>query len=88
MPRVPVNRDATVEIAPRWHTAALVGLIHMVSTTGLALTHGRTASGPTADLPGGAAAYLPVVSVQLAMAVYVCRVGRTSNAFVALLGRR
>jgi membrane protease YdiL (CAAX protease family) len=83
-----VTREATVELAPPWHTAALVGLILTVSATGHVLMHGGHAGVPQTGISVGPAAYLPVVSVQLAMAVYVCRVGRTKNALFALLGRR
>ena len=74
-------------LAPRWHTAILIGLMLSVAMTGLLL--GARA---TAPVPGGGTAdrivrlYLPTIVVQWVLAAYVIFVGRRRNAFSFLLG--
>jgi membrane protease YdiL (CAAX protease family) len=71
-------------IAPRWHTAALIGLIFSVAAVGTLLAHGRAtpssaASGPRIPL------YLSMVVVPWMLTVYVARVGRARLALSSLL---
>jgi len=82
----PVADDS---LAPRWHTAALVGLYLAVAATGAALQ--RLGAPPVAVPSGGGrvvAMYLPLLVVQWGIALYVCRVGRARNALATLLGLR
>lgn len=74
-------------IAPRWHTAVLVGLYLSVALTGTLMSrHGA----PPGALPGDhsrlVAAYLPMLLVQWGIVFYVSRVGRPASALHALLG--
>lgn len=73
-------------LAPPWHTALLVALIVSVAFVGLVLMpEGVPSPAPAARVW---TLHLPVILVQAGMLFYVCRVGRTANAFGALLGRR
>jgi membrane protease YdiL (CAAX protease family) len=79
-------------LAPRWHTAVLVGLIVAVALTGTLLTRGTTA---TPAVTEGAnrltdrlvAFYLPVLIVDWGLVFYVSRIGRKGNALPSLLGK-
>jgi membrane protease YdiL (CAAX protease family) len=78
-------------LAPRWHTALLIGVILAVAATGVLLAQ-ATAPATQAATParGGAAiatVYVPIVAVQWGLAFYVCRVGRAQSALGALLGK-
>ena len=82
----PVATDRGL-VAPRWHTAVLVGLYLSVAVVGtLIQRRGASASA----LPGAhgrvVAQYLPLLLVQWSIAFYVCRVGRAKSALRALLG--
>lgn len=76
-------------VAPRWHTALLVGLYLLVAVVGT-LIQGR--GGAVGALPGAhgrvASLYLPMLLVQWGIAFYVCRVGRSGSALRGLLGAR
>jgi membrane protease YdiL (CAAX protease family) len=75
------------DLAPRWHTVALISLILMVATLGMLLRgRGGDATPPTA--PRSTAVYLPILLVQWGMTFYVTRVGRARNALPALIGTR
>ena len=74
-------------VAPRWHTAVLVGLYVSVAVVGTLLqAQGTSASA----LPGThgrvASVYLPLLVVQWGLVLYVGRVGRAASALRALLG--
>ena len=74
-------------VAPRWHTALLVGLYLSVALAGTLLQgHGA----PTSALPGDhgrvVARYLPLLLVQWGITFYVSRVGRPASALRGLLG--
>jgi hypothetical protein len=73
-------------IAPRWHTALLVGLYLSVALLGsLMPAQGAAASA----LPVGGrivARYLPLLLVQWVIVFYVVRVGRARSALRGLLG--
>jgi membrane protease YdiL (CAAX protease family) len=86
-PRPPAD-PARPDLAPRWHTAALLALYLAVAITGLALT--RQGAAPAIAQEGGsrAAIYLPMCVVQLLLVVYVARVGRPRWALSSLLGER
>jgi len=75
-------------LAPLWHTAALVALYLLVGVVGTLVTarHGSVALAPPASRLG--AVYAPLVVVQVALALYVVRVGRPKSAFTDLLGHR
>ena len=74
-------------VAPRWHTALLVGLYLSVALAGT-LLQGHVA--PASALPGDhgrvVARYLPLLLVQWGITFYVCRVGRPASALRGLLG--
>ena len=77
------------DVAPRWHTYALVTLILGVALIGTLATSPAPVPSSAADgTTRLVAMYLPVVVVQLALAGYVCRVGRPRNMFTSLLGKR
>jgi len=74
-------------LAPRWHTALLVGLIIGVALVGTFLTH----RGVRIDAPAGAGSrivsmYLPLTAVAWGLLVYVCRIGRPRSILPLLLG--
>ena len=73
-------------MAPRWHTALLVGLYLSVALLGSLLpAQGESASA----LPVGGrivARYLPLLLVQWGIVFYVVRVGRARSALRGLLG--
>jgi membrane protease YdiL (CAAX protease family) len=73
-------------LAPRWHTAALIGLMLAVAAVGTTLgRHGVSNEAPARG--GRLGVYLPILLVQWSLALYVCRVGRARNALPDLLGR-
>jgi membrane protease YdiL (CAAX protease family) len=78
-------------LAPRWHTALLIGVILAVAATGVLMMR-ATAPPPQSAPPAGgggaaiATVYVPIVAVQWGLVFYVCRVGRSRSAFGALLG--
>jgi membrane protease YdiL (CAAX protease family) len=86
-PGVERARSAADLIAPRWHTAALIGLILAVAVTGTVLT--RLGAGVRAPIDASrvTATYVPMLIVNGALVFYVARFGRTGNALGALLGR-
>ena len=76
-------------LAPRGHTAALVGLYLAVAATGVVL-QGRGTPPVAVPSSGGrvVAMYLPLLVVQWGITLYVCRVGRARNVLGDLLGAR
>jgi CAAX protease family protein len=74
-------------IAPAWHTGALVLLIVAVALTGTLL--GAADHPAPSPAPGSRvlSMYAPVLIVQAALTLYVCRVGRPASALSALVGR-
>ena len=86
-PGVERARSAVERFAPRWHTAALIGLILAVAITGTVMTRlGARVRAPI-DASRVAATYAPMLVVNGALVFYVCRFGRPRNALRALLGR-
>lgn len=78
---------ARAPLAPRWHTAVLVGLYLAVAALGTLLQARGAAVGPAPGAHGRvASAYAPLLLVQWGTAFYVCRVGRPASALRALLG--
>jgi uncharacterized protein len=83
--------DSTIAkppLAPRWHTALLVGLMLTVATLGSIMQmRGAlvTAPPPSSRIPY---LYLPIFVVEWAMAIYVIRIGRPRSALHALVGMR
>jgi len=75
-----------VDLAPRWHTAALVLLIVAVALTGLTVGRGAVVSSPVAVGSRTREVYLPTLIVQWALVLYVSRVGRKRNVLKQLLG--
>ena len=75
--------------APTWHTALLVSLYVCVAIAGVVL-HGRIgAPAPASQATERITAiYAPLIVVQLALALYVCRIGRGRWALSAMIGRR
>ena len=77
------------DLAPRWHTAALIALIVAVAATGTLLTsRGIAVQTPAAPASRSAAVYPQMLLVAWGLLFYVCRVGRPRNALPALLGER
>lgn len=76
--------------APRWHTVALVGLMLAVALSGTLLQRHGSAQGVAAPAAGSRilSQYLPILSVNWALVLYVSRLFRTRNALPDLLGRR
>jgi uncharacterized protein len=75
-------------LAPLWHTAALIALIVAVAVTGTILRTFASGASDATSGPSRMAAYLQILVVQCALTFYVCRVNRSRNVFVPLLGRR
>ncbi len=88
------SSDAYSSLAPRWHTALLVALIFSVAVTGTFLDRSRINIDVTATSSAAPhtfellTTYAAMLSVQVAMVVYVARVGRTHWALRDLFGRR
>jgi membrane protease YdiL (CAAX protease family) len=82
----PAERQTPVELAPRWHTAALVTLIVAVALTGLTVGRGVAVWSPVAAGSRTREVYLPTLIVQWALVLYVSRVGRERNVLKQLLG--
>lgn len=75
------------EIAPAWHTAALVALITGVAALGTWLTVRGVSPAPTSGATNRViVVYLPMLAVQWGLAAYVCRIGRPKNALRSLVG--
>ena len=82
------DRSERENVAPAWHTLLLVSLIVSVAVVGALL--GSKGASPAAVAGTGnriAHTYMPMLVVQWALTLYVCRVGRKKNALAALLGR-
>jgi hypothetical protein len=77
-------------LAPRWHTALLVALMLAVAISGTLLQRHGALPGAAAPAAGSriAAQYLPILSVNWGLVLYVSRLFRTHNALPDLLGRR
>ena len=86
MTTAPDARDRGL-VAPRWHTALLLGLYGSVALAGSLL---QARGAPVSALPGDhgrvVARYLPLLLAQWGTAFYVCRVGRPASALRPLLG--
>jgi membrane protease YdiL (CAAX protease family) len=75
------------DLAPPWHTAALITLIVAVAATGALLTsRGVAVQAPAALASRSAVIYMQMLLVAWGLLVYVCRVGRPRSALRALLG--
>jgi membrane protease YdiL (CAAX protease family) len=81
-----VSWSGALELAPRWHTMVLVGLIVAVFLSGTLL--GRSLPSHPSSASRVGSVYLPLLAVEWALAFYVARVGRTHSALSGLLGRR
>ncbi len=77
-------------VAPRWHTALFALVVIAVAITGTWLTWSSPSAPsqvPVASANGRIVGlYLPMILMQWGSLVYVCRVGRSSNALPFLLG--
>ncbi len=76
------------DLAPRWHTAALLALYLAVAITGMVLTSRGATPAIAPDAGSRAATYLPMIVVQLLIVFYVARVGRPRWALSSLVGER
>lgn len=84
---VPNGRaGATSDLAPAWHTAALVALITSVATTGAILSRGGSITLPAAPGSSGAARLILPICVQVGLVIFVARIGRPRWALGSLLG--
>jgi membrane protease YdiL (CAAX protease family) len=71
---------------PLWHTLALVALLLGVAAVGTLSSFGQARPPvPEERIVGG---YLPLLVVNVSLALYVARVGRGRNALGELVGRR
>jgi len=90
---LPIRTDESAQrmrprdLAPGWHTAALIFVMVAVVVIG-ALGGGQGAPAPIGNGSRIIAIYLPILLVQAGLTVYVTRIGRPQNAIVTLLGRR
>ena len=77
-------------LAPRWHTAILVGLMLAVAISGSLLQrHGLSPRAPaTAAGSRVLSQYFPILGVNWGLVLYVSRLFRSRNALPDLLGRR
>jgi membrane protease YdiL (CAAX protease family) len=80
------------ELAPRWHTALLVGLMLAVAISGtllqqFAAPHAGAVSKPVPNARI-ASQYLPLLCVNWGLLLYVSRLFRVRNALPDLLGER
>lgn len=77
-------------LAPRWHTAMLVALMLAVAISGTLLQRHGALQGAAAPTVGSRilAQYLPILSVNWGLVLYVSRLFRTRNALPDLLGQR
>jgi membrane protease YdiL (CAAX protease family) len=77
-------------LAPPWHTGALMVVMVAVAVTGTLLSsRGVPTARSTVEISSRfVAVYLPMLLVQWSLLVYVCRVGRSRNALLLLLGQR
>ena len=77
-------------LAPRWHTATLVGLMLGVAISGTLLQRHGSLPGAAAPVTGSriSSQYLPILSVNWGLVLYVSRLFRSRNALPDLLGRR
>ncbi len=91
-PEAPRTARPSPELAPHWHTGALVGLIACVAVAGTLLQRsawiGAAAAPPAAAERSALALYLPVLLVNFALTLWVCRCFRGHNALPELIGRR
>jgi len=77
-------------LAPRWHTAVLVGLMLAVAISGSLLQRHGVSPGATTAARGSRvlSQYLPILSVNWGLVWYVSRLFRSRNALPDLLGPR
>jgi uncharacterized protein len=79
----------SVELAPRWHIAALVCVIVGVAFTGTLLSWYKDAPSVAAPASGRLlGVYLPSIAVNAGLTIYVCRIGRGKSCFAELIGER
>ena len=76
-------------LAPRWHTALLVGLLLVVAVSGTWLT-ARNPATLAAPESGSriTSVYLPMILVAWGLVLFACRLGRRRLELWSLLGRR
>lgn len=74
------------ELAPGWHTGLLLALIVSVAVLGALLSWRGAPVAPSG--PRVLSAYLPMITVQCVLALYVVRVGRGHSALSSLVGTR
>jgi membrane protease YdiL (CAAX protease family) len=85
--------NAAAELAPRWHTGALAGLIVAVALVGTLLQQCGSLVGTSPEPAPSASSriwsqYAPILIVNFCLAAYCCRAFRAHNALPALLGER
>jgi uncharacterized protein len=79
---------STPDVAPPWHTGALVALIVAVAATGALLaSRGVAVQAPVAPASGRVVVYLQMFLVAWGLLLYVSSVGRPRGALRALLGK-
>lgn len=98
MEQLPCQRElermeTASKVAPRWHTALLVGLMVAVALTGLLLSGSgvSSASSAAASLTSWqriTSVYLPMLIVQFGLVFYVARAFRCRNELSSLIGER
>jgi membrane protease YdiL (CAAX protease family) len=84
-----MTSNAAAPLAPRWHTAGLIGLIVAVAAIGMVLNSRETGVSVSQVARSRVlAVYLPMMLVQWSLELYVARVGRSRIALSTLLGNR
>jgi membrane protease YdiL (CAAX protease family) len=87
-PAADTPQQGREDVAPAWHTAALIALIVAVAVTGTLLTRrGVAVTVPVEPASRIATLYLQMVLVAWGLLFYVCRIGRPRSALRALVGK-
>jgi uncharacterized protein len=80
-------REGHPDLAPAWHTAALIALILLVASLGTLLTRsGVAVTAPVESASRIWVLYLQMLVVAWGLLFYTCRIGRPRSALVALIG--
>ncbi len=81
----PASSRGAPLLAPLWHTQALVALMLLVAATGTWVSAHEQPVAPSA--PAMWSVYLPLVTVNVGLSLYVCRLGLRRNIFALLFSR-
>jgi membrane protease YdiL (CAAX protease family) len=82
-----VPSEPVEPLAPRWHTALLIGLILAVAVTGIVLARSGAALVQPSAHGRILGAYVPLLVATVGLTLYACLVARPRGTLRALLGR-